>query len=229
MQTVSLSKKLLSVQQTIRAVTKSADNPHFRSKYADLNEVLEVSKKALNESGIFIAQAPGKDSYGQFVETSLINAEDGQQISGRVYFSGNEDNLQKIGAAITYARRFGLKSLLAMEDTDDDGETAVGRGYSAPKPAPSAPKTERGSRTNPYDPKLIVINPPVQAALPKGPSRKTVEEKISLTSKVMIDQKKATQEDVVKMLEAFGVKSKSELNDEQAAKLLAQLEEKLNK
>ncbi len=66
---------------------------------------------------------------------------------------------------------------------------------------------------------------PVQAAVPSGPSRETVLKKISLTSRVIIDSKRRTQEEVVAMLQAYGVKAKEELNDEQASKLLTQLEE----
>lgn len=70
----------------------------------------------------------------------------------------------------------------------------------------------------------------VQAATEHGlqkTPRKTTLEKISLTSKVIIDSKRASQEEVVKLLTAYGVKSKEELSDEQATKLLTQLEEKL--
>lgn len=65
---------------------------------------------------------------------------------------------------------------------------------------------------------------------PSVPSlpRKTVLEKISLTSKVIIDSKRDTQDNVLKLLTAYGVKAKEELNDDQARKLLTQLEEKLN-
>ncbi len=222
----TLSQKLLVVQRKIGAVSKSSTNPHFKSKYADLNEVLNVAKGALNDEGIFIAQSPGANEFGKYLETSLIDAASGQQIQGRVFFSGAEENMQKIGAAITYARRFGLVSLLALESDDDDGEAAVGRGQ-APRAVTSevkqtAPKAGTGGGVQ------AVKAVPVQAEVPRGASRKTIEEKLSLTSKVLIDSKKATQEEVVKLLMAYGVKDKSELSDEQARKLLTQLTEKLN-
>lgn len=216
----SLTQKLLEVQRKVDKLTKSSSNPHFKSKYADLNEVLEVSKQALNEEGLFIAQPPGKDEFGQYVETSLIDSETAQSIVSRVYFSGNEDNMQKIGAAITYARRFGLKSILAMEDSDDDGETAVGRGQRVSTPTTSAPKANDGGGTK-------AVSFPASTPVKNDQSRKTLLEKISLTSQVVIAQKKATQEDVVALLAVFGVKAKEELNDDQARKLLVNLEEKL--
>lgn len=210
----TLAVKLLEVQRNINKATKGSTNPFFKSKYADLNEVLAVSKEALNAVGVFIAQSSGKDAFGQYVETALISADDGQQINGRVYFSGAENNMQEIGKAITYARRFGLKSLLAMEEEDDDGESLL-RKPQAPKPA--APRAEPSPKAA-----------PVQAKVPTSSSRKTVNEKITLIARKLIEDKKATQEDVVTLLKSFGVDSKDKLNDEQARDLLTQLESKLN-
>ncbi len=224
----TLPQKLLAVQNKIGAVSKSSSNPHFRSKFADLNEVLSVAKEALLSEGVFISQSPGANEYGKYLETSLIDADSGQQIQGRVFFSGAEDNMQKIGAAITYARRFGIVSLLALESADDDGEEAVGRGQGRQGGEPSRPVANQDSKPGgtreAIPPKAAT---PVQAAVPQGPSRKTINEKISLTSKVLIDSKKATQEEVGKMLAMYQVKTKEELNDDQARKLLTQLEEKL--
>lgn len=71
------------------------------------------------------------------------------------------------------------------------------------------------------------IVPPKSAPATEPTNRKAVNEKISLTSKVIIDSKRDTQDNVVKMLTEYGVKTKEELNDEQASKLLKQLEDKL--
>lgn len=220
----TLAQKLLEVQKKIGAVSKSSINPHFRSKYASLDEVLDVSKSCLNDEGVFIAQGPGKDAFGQYVETSLIDAESGQQIQGKVYFSGAEDNMQKIGAAITYARRFGLTSLLALETEDDDGESAVGRG----KSNEASSRSESSGihiRTNKMDDKGGAAK---NISPQKEPSREEINKKISLTSKVLIDSKRMSQDEVYAMLTAYAVKTKEELSDAQATKLLSQLKEKLD-
>lgn len=224
---VTLPQKLLAIQAKIGAVTKSSTNPHFRSTYADLNEVLGVVKPALNEMGIVISQGSGADAYGKYLETSLIDSTSGQHLSGRVYFSGNEDNMQKIGAAITYARRFGLVSLLALESEDDDGETAVGR-----------PQAQIQNKSNTGEQRVVKatavagVRGESKAAVPAGASgagtsRKALLEKISLTAKVLVDSKRVTSDDVVKLLGTFGVTKKEELTDTQAASLLTQLQEKL--
>jgi len=47
--------------------------------------------------------------------------------------------MQGLGSAITYARRYGIMSLLNLPADDDDGNGASG----SPKSAAQAPKTER--------------------------------------------------------------------------------------
>jgi hypothetical protein len=67
-------------------------------------------------------------------------------------------------------------------------------------------------------------SPAVPAGAPK-PSRKVILDSISECSKVILAKKLRTQEQLVKMVEAFAVKRKEELNEGQALKLLEQLKE----
>jgi hypothetical protein len=235
----TLAQKLLSVQRTIGKLTKDSNNPFFKSKYSDLNQVLALAKEYLNPEGVVIVQGPGMNEHGRYVETALIDADSGQSIVCRVPYSGNEKDAQQIGASTTYNKRTGLKSLLAMEEVDDDGETAVGRGRDIDKPA-SAGKTQGNSRPTGHSgitiqaPKIPdPTKPPVGKPVSKGPSpkdeRETILKKISLTSKVLVDSKRATQEQLFDFLKEYEVRTKEELDIHNARCLLKQLEEILNK
>lgn len=208
MPTRSLAQKMLAVQKRMGVASRSSENPFFKSNYTDLNEVLSVCKPVLNEEGIYISQEYGRDEFGTFMRTSLIDADSCQTHTSKVYNHGAEKNMQEIISSGTYGARSGLKRLLAMEDTDDDGETSVGRGSNTQKQQTSQ-------------------RPPVAKEIQSGGSRKTTLEKIGLASKVIIDSKRATQDEVYSYLTAYGVKGKEELTDEQAVKLLTQLQEKL--
>lgn len=65
--------------------------------------------------------------------------------------------------------------------------------------------------------------PPVQAPLQPRPTRKVIEDSITAASQVIIAKKLKSQDELLAMLGAYGVKNKSQLNDEQAVKLLEQL------
>lgn len=114
-------KKLLEFQKLGISIRKDKRNPHFKNEYASLNEVLDKVKLELNRLGVVIIQRPCTD----YLETSLYDTEDKTEIVGFVPYI-NPTDMQKLGGAITYARRYALVSMLALEDEDTDGNDAVG-------------------------------------------------------------------------------------------------------
>jgi len=125
---MSIYTKLLKIQQENITVTKDGKNPHFKSSYPTLNEVLDKVKKPLNDAKIVIVQEPTAEG----LKTRLIDTEDDSEVSSLMPYVG-ADTAQKLLACNTYFRRGSLVSLLGLEDEDDDGNTA-----SAPKPAVKA-------------------------------------------------------------------------------------------
>lgn len=112
---------IFRAQKKMTAAKKTSNNPFFKSKYADLGSVLDACETALNDEGVMILQPVNKEG----VDTCLIHVESNQKVTCFVPFIGAVD-MQKLGGAITYARRYGLQSLLCLETEDDDGNTAVG-------------------------------------------------------------------------------------------------------
>lgn len=120
----NIAVALLKAQKKIENATKDANNPHFKSKYATLESVLDAVKDVSNEMGIVIVQTGGKDVEGHFIETKLIH-ESGEEISSKVYLVLDKQNMQGMGSALTYARRYALAGLFAIGQEDDDGNAAV--------------------------------------------------------------------------------------------------------
>ena len=116
-------KKLLEFQKLGISIKKNSVNPHFKNEYADLNEVLDKVKKPLNDLGILVIQRPDGDSHGYGLITELIDTEDDTKMQSFTPFVNTTD-MQKLGGAITYAKRYSLVAMLALEDEDDDGNTA---------------------------------------------------------------------------------------------------------
>jgi hypothetical protein len=111
--------KLLEFQKMNVSIVKGNQNPHFKNKYADMNEVLDKVKKPLNDLGVLIMQVPTLNG----LETSLYDTESGTHITGVLEFTQKAD-AQKMGSNITYNRRYSLITMLGLEDEDDDGEKA---------------------------------------------------------------------------------------------------------
>jgi hypothetical protein len=148
----NLTKALLVAQTKMGAATKGAKNPFFKSNYADLPTVMEVVKDPLNESGIIVLQPATHRDGKNFITTTLIHGETGEWMESETeVVTAKINDPQSFGAAQTYARRFGLQSMLFIPAEDDDGNFASGR--TAPKTytTPAVNKHIAGPGTNPAD------------------------------------------------------------------------------
>lgn len=140
-----VSAALVKAQSEMGNASKGSANPFFKSKYADLNSIREACLPALFANGLSVMQPTVVVDGKNYIETLIIH-ESGEYIGGHteiVYAKLND--AQNFGAGTTYARRFGLQSLLCIGAEDSDGEEAVGRntkGVTATKAAPVVTKVE---------------------------------------------------------------------------------------
>ena len=121
----SIAMALASAQMHMGKALKSASNPHFKSKYADLASVVDACMPALNEAGIAVIQPTTDDEGGRYVETILIHGESGETLKCRVPLIVSKNDMQGYGSAVTYARRYGLMSMAGIAPEDDDGNAAA--------------------------------------------------------------------------------------------------------
>lgn len=133
--TPELFAALAAAQAAVKNADKNAQNPHYRSRYADLAEVLNTVRVDYAKNGIGILQAPSFDGAMVHVETVLTHASGGW-VSATASCVPARSDAQGIGAATTYLRRYGLAAMTAVAQEDDDGESAA----HAYKPAPVAAK-----------------------------------------------------------------------------------------
>jgi hypothetical protein len=102
---------------------KSKDNPFFKSKYADLEAVIDSCRPALQKNNISILQAPMVHEGRVYVETRLLH-KSGEWISSSLSAKPKDEGPQSIGSCISFLRRYGLSALLCLATEDDDGNSA---------------------------------------------------------------------------------------------------------
>ena len=129
---MSLESKLLEIQKNLPTLKKSAANPHFKSQYVPLEQVMEELLPALNKAGILLVQAPTYVGGNlPALVTELIDTESKphpERISHVVPLVLDKQTPQAVGSAITYMRRYALMSILGLVgEPDDDGESAMNR------------------------------------------------------------------------------------------------------
>ncbi len=132
-----LATALAKAQGAMRFAAKDANNPFFKSKYADLSSVVEAIRDALATNGLsYMQHLQQSEKHEVCVETVILHAS-GQWIGcGTVAIPVNKNDAQGYGSALTYARRYSLSAAVGVVADDDDGNAAAA---SAPKA--QAPKT----------------------------------------------------------------------------------------
>jgi hypothetical protein len=115
---------LLKAQKEMGNAVKDSNNPFFKSKYADLNSVREACMPLLNENGIVVIQPMVTIDGFEYVKTVLMH-ESGETIESftKILCKAQNDP-QAYGSGVTYARRYGLQSLVSIGADDDDGNHA---------------------------------------------------------------------------------------------------------
>ena len=131
----NIAAALAAAQAEMGKALKQANNPHFRSKYADLGAVMDACLPALNKNGIALIQPTVDGDGGRYVKTVLLHAS-GETLECRVPLIVQKNDMQGYGSAVTYARRYGLMCMAGIAPEDDDGNAAA-------KAAPADDVTER--------------------------------------------------------------------------------------
>lgn len=119
-----IATALVKAQSEMGNAVKGSNNPFFKSKYADLNSIREAVLPILNAHGISVIQPMINIDGRNFVKTVLLH-ESGELIESFTEIIYNKTNdAQAQGSGITYARRYGLQSLVCVGADDDDGNAA---------------------------------------------------------------------------------------------------------
>ena len=140
-----LAEALAAAQGEIENATKRSSNPHFKSKYADLAEVINTARPVLSKYGLSVTQWPSYADGLVSVET-LLTHKTGEWISNTASAPADKLTAQGVGSAITYLRRYSLAALAGIAQEDDDGNAASER-EAKRAPAKASPKidTERAA------------------------------------------------------------------------------------
>lgn len=170
---INLAKALHQFQQVAEKVIKKADNPFFKSKYADLPSILDAIHPHLVACNLVVSQIPD----GEGLTTILMHSESGEYICANSTMKPVKNDPQSIGSAITYHRRYALCSILNLNvDEDDDGNQS------------SAPKQEEGKQWLNVKPNTPEFTAAVNEYKQNGWKNIHAKYKVSNQTKQLIEQ-----------------------------------------
>lgn len=123
---IEIAKALNAFQAELVTVAKDADNPFFRSKYADLASIMKATQPVLTKHGLAVVQLPSTTADGKPALTTIVMHTSGDSIESTVPLILAKQDPQGLGSAITYMRRYAYAAALQIViDEDDDGNSAV--------------------------------------------------------------------------------------------------------
>jgi hypothetical protein len=140
----TIAAALTAAQAEMDRAKKDANNPHFKSKYADLDSVCTACMPALNKHGIAVVQPMEKLGDEWVLVTRFIHSASGETLETPVPIIQAKHDMQGLGSAMTYARRYGLMALAGIAPEDDDGNAAA---EAAKKAADEKAKRDEQART----------------------------------------------------------------------------------
>ena len=130
----------------LQAATKNSRNAHLGNSYADLESVQTAARDALAPNGLAWFQEVVREDNRIGVHTRIIHTSGQILDCGRCLITvpGNSRNLAHAeGAALSYARRYGLAAAVGIHQADPDASPeerpAPKRAPAKPNPTPKAP------------------------------------------------------------------------------------------
>jgi hypothetical protein len=116
-----ITAALLEFHKEVSSIPKTATNPFFKSKYADLSTILTTISTPLFKNGLVLSQFPE----GESGLTTRIMHVSGEWMESTYIMKPVKGTPQDAGSAMTYQRRYAIGAILSLNiDEDDDGNKA---------------------------------------------------------------------------------------------------------
>ena len=119
----NIAKALLEFHKTNPHAFEDKKNPHFKNNYASLESVIKTVRTA-SQFGFTFTQEVYFEGDIPFVRTVMMHSSGATRVSRTKIVSKDPNDPQKMGSAISYAKRYGLQSIFGLPSDDDDGEIA---------------------------------------------------------------------------------------------------------
>jgi len=120
----SIATALIAFHQTNPHAFEDKRNPHYKNKYASLESVIKTVRTA-SQFGLTFTQEMDFEGDISFVRTVMMHSSGATRVSRTKIVSKDPNDPQKMGSAISYAKRYGLQSIFGLPSDDDDGEVAI--------------------------------------------------------------------------------------------------------
>lgn len=147
-------KKLSPNEALILAISDCSNiaaesfNPHFKSKYFKLGDLLAEIKPVFRKYGLAILQTPYTTEQRIALKTEVLHCSGHRFDFSELGIKSEGHNLQQLGSVTTYLRRYAISTIAGVSSDDaldDDGNAATGKPYPAQAYSKPASKPAQAS------------------------------------------------------------------------------------
>ncbi len=126
---MSIYTKLFEIQKKNILLTPDAENPFYHNKYVSIENIMSTLKPLLEAQALLVFHTVHDDKVTtHVVDVELTEGTEQKEYEVLSHFPINRElDAQKIGAQVTYGKRYNLTALFALTEEDDDGNMAVGK------------------------------------------------------------------------------------------------------
>lgn len=123
-----LFSALSKAQSEMPAAGLNQSNPFYKSRYANLADIVRVSRPYLTKNGLSVEHDLTYDKDGNEYCRATLGHASGQWKESIMKINPAKNDIQSRSSYITYAMRItykGLVGVICTDEEDDDGEAAV--------------------------------------------------------------------------------------------------------
>lgn len=152
----NIAEALCKFQRDVEIIEKDGTNPHFHSKFASLDNIIQTIMPSMVTHDLSFVQFPDGDGL-----TTMVMHKSGEWLSSTAKLIIEKQTPQGQGSALTYLRRYALSGALGLStETDDDGNAAS-------KPVPTRKVQDSLNPPQPVPPKQVADKREAQKELVK--------------------------------------------------------------
>ncbi len=124
----------------IQGTTKDGRKYEYEYKYPDLQDVYDSVRQPLADNNLAITHLT-QEFAGQLELVTMLVHQSGQWFKSIYPVKAATDQPQKVGSAITYARRYTVSALLGIASEEDDDAQSASESPPIEKPTPAKKPT----------------------------------------------------------------------------------------
>lgn len=225
----NIAAALCQFQGTVSNPKKDSVNPHFRSKYADLDAIITAIRPALLETGLSFIQNQVRDEQGNIGVYTMILHKSGEFFQlDPVYVTLDKKTAQGIGSALTYAKRYSLSMAFGIAADEDDDANSITPPPNQPQRTQNKPQPQTKQKPEQQTPQQV--EQPKPQSTPKQANLSLVDDKPASESQrnaihAIASKQKMTEEERKQFIEdETGKQSTTELTMSEASKVITALQ-----